>query len=45
MYNKIISLPNTEYAAKSIITLPTHPNLTENNLDKIIKIINKHEKS
>ena len=45
MYNKKISLPNTEYAAKSIITLPTHPNLTENNLDKIIKIINKHEKS
>ena len=45
MYNKKISLPNTEYAAKSIITLPTHPNLTKNNLDKIIKIINKHEKS
>jgi len=45
MYNKKTSLPNTEYAGKSIITLPTHPNLTENNLDKIIKIINKHEKS
>jgi dTDP-4-amino-4,6-dideoxygalactose transaminase len=45
MYNKKISLPNTEYAAKSIITLPTHPNLTKNDLDKIIKIINKYKKS
>ena len=45
MYDKKISLPNTEYAAKSIITLPTHPNLTENDLDEIIKIINKFEKN
>ena len=45
MYDKKISLPNTEFAAKSIITLPTHPNLTKNNLDDIIKIINKFEKN
>ena len=45
MYDKKISLPNTEYAAKSIITLPTHPNLTKENMDEIIKIINKFEKN
>ncbi len=45
MYDKKISLPNTEYAAKSIITLPTHPNLTKNDMDEIIKIINKFDKN
>ena len=42
-FNKKIKLPNTEYASKSIITLPTHPNLSTNDLQKIIKIINKNE--
>jgi len=45
MYDKKISLPNTEYAAKSIITLPTHPNLIKNDMDEIIRIINKFEKN
>ena len=43
MYDKKISLPNTEYAGKSIITLPTHPNLSNNDMNLIIKIINKFE--
>ena len=41
LYNKKIHLPNTEYVGDSIITLPTHPNLKQTDLDKIIKIINK----
>ncbi len=41
LYNKKIHLPNTEYVGDSIITLPTHPNLKQSELDKIIKIINK----
>jgi dTDP-4-amino-4,6-dideoxygalactose transaminase len=45
MYDKKISLPNTEYAAKPIITLLTHPNLIKNDMDEIIKIINKFEKN
>jgi len=45
MYDKKISLPNTEYVAKSIITLPTHPNLSKNDMDNIIKIINKFDKT
>ena len=38
MYNKRSNydLPNTEYAGKSIVTLPTHPNLTQNDLDSNI---------
>ena len=45
MYDKKISLPNTEYAGKSIVTLPTHPNLTQNDLDQIIKTINRFERN
>ena len=41
LYNKKIHLPNTEYVGDTIITLPTHPNLKQSELDKIIKIINK----
>ena len=43
-FNKKLKLPNTEYASKSIITLPTHPNLSTKDLQKIIKIINKNER-
>ena len=45
MYDKKISLPNTEYAGKSIVTLPTHPNLTQNDLEQIIKTINRFERN
>ncbi len=40
-YKSRITLPVTEKIAKEIVTLPTHPNLTENNVKKIIKIINE----
>ena len=34
-------LPITENISKEIVSLPTHPNLTESNIDHIIKIVNK----
>ena len=37
-YNKIL---NTEKAAKEIVTIPIHPNLTKVQLDYIIKLVNK----
>ena len=37
-YNKIL---NTEKAAKEIVTIPIHPNLTKSQLDYIVKLINK----
>jgi len=36
--NKIL---NTEKAAKEIVTIPIHPNLTQDQLDYIIKLVNK----
>ena len=36
--NKIL---NTEKAAKEIVTIPIHPNLTKDQLDYIIKLVNK----
>jgi len=40
MYHKKSKLPNTENAGKFIVTLPTHPNLTNYDLDKIIRTVN-----
>jgi len=40
-YKSKIKLPVTEKVAKEIISLPTHPNLTEDNLEKIIKAVNE----
>jgi len=37
-YNKI---SNTEKVAKEIVTIPIHPNLTQHQLDYIIKLINE----
>jgi len=37
--NKV--LPITEKAGREIVTIPTHPNLTTNNVNKIIDSINK----
>ena len=37
-YNEIL---NTEKAAKEIVTIPIHPNLTQDQLDYIIKLVNK----
>lgn len=41
MYKTNAKLPTTEKIGKQIVTLPTHPNLTEENLTKIIKAVNK----
>ena len=44
MYKTKNSLPITEKIGKQIVTIPIHPNLTENNIDKIITSINKFDK-
>ncbi len=41
LYKNKIKLPITEKVGKEIVTLPMHCNLTENNIDKIIKFTNK----
>jgi len=40
-YSNKIKLPITEDVSKKIISIPIHPNLTENNVSLIIKTINK----
>jgi len=40
-YNSKAKLPITEKVAKNIVSLPIHPNLTDNDIDKIIKLSNK----
>ena len=40
-YKSNIKLPITEKVGKEIVTLPTHPNLSNKNIQKIIKLINK----
>ena len=41
MYKNRIKLPVTEKAGKEIVSLPIHPNLSESEIDKIIKFTNK----
>lgn len=41
LYNKKIKLPNTDNAGAEIVSLPTHPNLSENDVRKIIKCVNQ----
>ncbi len=40
-YKKSIKLPITEKIAKQIVTIPIHPNLTDSQIDYIIKTINR----
>lgn len=40
-YNQKTKLPNTEWAAKSVLSLPVQPLVTRNNLETIARIINK----
>lgn len=35
-------LPNSEYAGEHIVSLPMHPNLTDSDVDRIIKAANKY---
>ncbi len=41
LYQSKIKLPITEKVGKEIVTLPTHPNITMRDLEKIIKTVNK----
>ena len=44
MYKTSKNLPQTKIIGSEIVSLPTHPNLTTNDLDKIIKLTNKYSK-
>lgn len=39
-YNKKIKLRNTDTIGNEIVSLPTHPNLSENDITKVIKYVN-----
>jgi len=41
-YGGKVKLPNTEYAGEHVVSLPMHPNLTESDVDTIIKSANKY---
>jgi len=43
-YNSKTKLPITEKAGNKIVSLPTHPNLTDNDVNRIIKMTNKFAK-
>jgi perosamine synthetase len=40
-YKGTIRLPVTENAGKSLVSLPTHPNLSGNDIDYVIKMVNQ----
>lgn len=40
MYSNTAKLPVTERVGKTIVTLPTHPNLNDHDIDRIIKNVN-----
>jgi dTDP-4-amino-4,6-dideoxygalactose transaminase len=41
-YKESSKLPNTEKLANGIVSLPTHPNLTEGDVIRIIDLVNKY---
>ena len=41
LYKSKIKLPITEKIGKEIVTLPTHPNITKQDLEKVIKTVNQ----
>ena len=44
-YNSKTKLEITEKVTKGLVSLPIHPNLTNNDIDKIIKLTNKFSKN
>ena len=40
-YKSKLKLPITEKVGMEIVTLPTHPNLTDDDVEKVIKVVNK----
>jgi len=41
MYKTRVKLPETEFVGNAIVTLPTHPNLSEKDIDRIIYYVNR----
>ena len=41
LYNSKSKLPITENASKNIVSLPIHPNLDDNDVEKIIRLTNQ----
>ena len=41
MYKGNSQLPETEHASKHIVTIPNHPNLSQDDMDRIISSVNK----
>lgn len=39
-FNRAEDLPNTEIAAKEVLSLPVHPSLTRNDLERIVTAVN-----
>ncbi|MET4004152.1 MULTISPECIES: DegT/DnrJ/EryC1/StrS family aminotransferase [Arthrobacter] len=39
-FNRVEDLPNTEIAAKEVLSLPVHPSLTQNDLERIVAAVN-----
>ena len=39
-FNRTEDLPNTETAAKEVLSLPVHPSLTQNDLERIVTAVN-----
>lgn len=44
-YNKKINLPVTNEVSKKLVSIPMHPNLSNTNIEKILKIVNKFGQS
>lgn len=40
-YNKKISLPVTEKISREIVSIPVHPNLSEDDVSRVIRLVNK----
>lgn len=40
-FNRVEDLPNTETAAREVLSLPVHPSLTGDDLDRIVTAVNK----
>jgi dTDP-4-amino-4,6-dideoxygalactose transaminase len=45
LYFQNKKLPITEQVGKEIVSIPMHPNLNENEVNKIIKNVNKFAKN
>ena len=41
MYKNTQKLPQTEKVGRGIISIPIHPNLSEENVDKIVHSVNR----